>query len=225
MEEVYFLNTDAYSGEKVLADRLLDFSRSPIDLFEQGDNWVSLNLTAGRSIACVDRNGDGQYGIYVSNYGGPSRFEVRGRRLRTSLSSLVSTGTTGGRAVVSGHILSSRNDIFAANERGPNFLYQNVDGGFIDKAVEYGVDDTLQNGRGTALADIMYSGRLGIIIGNWNGYHRAYVPMQDSFLDFATDEFREPSLVRTVISADFDNDGYDEIFFNNIGQPNHVSRA
>ena len=27
MEEVYFLNTDAYSGEKVLADRLLDFNR------------------------------------------------------------------------------------------------------------------------------------------------------------------------------------------------------
>ena len=74
MEEVYFLNTDAYSGEKVLADRLLDFNRSPIDLFEQGDNWASLNLTAGRSVACVDRKGDGQYGVYVSNYGGPSRF-------------------------------------------------------------------------------------------------------------------------------------------------------
>ena len=73
MEEVYFLNTDAYSGEKVLADRLLDFHRNPIDLFEQGDNWASLNLTAGRSVACVDRKGDGQYGIYVSNYGnGPS---------------------------------------------------------------------------------------------------------------------------------------------------------
>ena len=33
-----------------------------------------------------------------------------------------------------------------------------------------------------------------------------------------------PSLVRTVISADFDNDGYDEIFFNNIGQPNRMFR-
>ena len=226
MEEVYFLNTDAYSGEKVLADRLLDFNRSPIDLFEQGDNWVSLNLTAGRSVACVDRKGDGQYGIYVSNYGGPSRFyEVEGTQIEDISIQLGIDRTTGGRAVVSGHILGSRNDILAANERGPNFLYQNVDGGFLDKAVEYGVDDTLQNGRGTALADIMYSGRLGIIIGNWNGYHRAYVPMQDSFLDFATDEFREPSLVRTVISADFDNDGYDEIFFNNIGQPNRMFRV
>ncbi|MCH2555603.1 MAG: CRTAC1 family protein, partial [SAR116 cluster bacterium] len=54
-EEVYFLNTDSYSGEKLLADRLLDFDSGVTDLFAQGDNWVSLNLTAGRSVACVDR--------------------------------------------------------------------------------------------------------------------------------------------------------------------------
>ena len=31
--------------------------------------------------------------------------------------------------------------------------------------------------------------------------------------------------IRTVISADFDNDGYDEIFFNNIGQPNKLFKV
>ena len=225
-EEVYFLNTDSYSGEKLLADRLLDFGSDPVDLFDQADNWVSLNLTAGRSVACVDREGDGTYGIYVSNYGGPSRFyEVAGEEIEDISTKLGIDRTTGGRAVVSGHILGRRNDIFAANEQGPSFLYQNFDGRFVDRAVEFGVDDARQNGRGTALADILYDGRLGIIIGNWNGYHRAYVPAQNSFLDYATDAFREPSLVRTVISADFDNDGFDEIFFNNIGQPNRMFRV
>ena len=225
-EEVYFLNTDSYSGEKLLADRLLDFDSGVTDLFEQGDNWVSLNLTAGRSVACVDREGDGTYGIYVSNYGGPSRFyEVNGGEIEDISTKLGIDRTTGGRAVVSGHILGSRNDMFAANEQGPSFLYQNFDGRFVDRAVEYGVDDARQNGRGTALADILYDGRLGIIIGNWNGYHRAYVPARHSFLDYATEAFREPSLVRTVISADFDNDGFDEIFFNNIGQPNRMFRV
>ena len=225
-EEVYFLNTDSYSGEKLLADRLLDFDSGVTDLFEQGDNWVSLNLTAGRSVACVDREGDGTYGIYVSNYGGPSRFyEVSGGEIEDISTKLGIDRTTGGRAVVSGHILGSRNDMFAANEQGPSFLYQNFDGRFVDRAVEYGVDDARQNGRGTALADILYDGRLGIIIGNWNGYHRAYVPARHSFLDYATEAFREPSLVRTVISADFDNDGFDEIFFNNIGQPNRMFRV
>jgi hypothetical protein len=31
-----------------------------------------------------------------------------------------------------------------------------------------------------------------------------------------------PSPIRTVISADFDNDGYEELFFNNMGEPNRL---
>ena len=31
-----------------------------------------------------------------------------------------------------------------------------------------------------------------------------------------------PSRIRTVIAADFDNDGYEEIFFNNIGEQNRL---
>ena len=45
-----------------------------VDLFEKDINKKNLNLTAGRSVVCVDRNGDGKYGIYVANYGGPTRF-------------------------------------------------------------------------------------------------------------------------------------------------------
>ena len=79
-----------------------------------------MNLTAGRSVACVDRKGDGQYGVYVSNYGGPSRFyEVEGTQIEDISIQLGIDRTTGGRAVVSGHILGSRNDILAANERAP----------------------------------------------------------------------------------------------------------
>ena len=44
---------------------------------------------------------------------------------------------TGGRAVVSGHILTDRADIFAANERGANFLLKNNNGKFEDVAFEY----------------------------------------------------------------------------------------
>ena len=36
------------------------------------------------------------------------------------------------------------------------------------------------------------------------------------------DSFNTPSKIRTVISADFDNDGFDEIFMNNIGEPNKL---
>ena len=74
-EEIYFLNTDTYSGEKKYSDRLIDLKDNKFfDIFEQKKNQIDLNFTAGRSVVCVDRKGNGKYGIYVANYGGPTRF-------------------------------------------------------------------------------------------------------------------------------------------------------
>ena len=223
-EEIYFLNTDTYSGEKKYSDRLIDSSSDGfIDLFEKDINKKNLNLTAGRSVVCVDRNGDGKYGIYVANYGGPTRFyEQSSRQILDLAEQLKIDKITGGRAVVAGNILSGKTDIFAANERGKNFLYYNSDGFFQDIAKDYKVDDQFENGRGTTLSDILYRGRLDIITSNWNGYHRAFVLEDNKFKDIATPTYNIPTRIRTVISADFDNDGYDEIFMNNIGEPNKL---
>ena len=223
-EEIYFLNTDTYSGEKKYSDRLIDKnSDSFVDLFEKDINKKNLNLTAGRSVVCVDRNGDGKYGIYVANYGGPTRFyELRSGQILDLAEQLKINKITGGRAVVAGNILSGKMDIFAANERGKNFLYYNSDGYFQDIAEDYKVDDQYENGRGTTLTDIFYRGRLDIVTSNWNGYHRAFVLEDNKFRDIATPTYNIPTRIRTVISADFDNDGYDEIFMNNIGEPNKL---
>ena len=223
-EEIYFLNTDTYSGQKMYSDRLLKLVDKNIeDLFEKDINQDELNLTAGRSVVCVDREGKGNYGIYVANYGGPTRFyEYIEDRVVDLAESLKLDEITGGRAVVAGHIISDQMDIFAANERGPNFLYFNKEGKFLDVAGQMNVRDIYQNGRGTALSDILYRGRLDILNGNWGGYHRAYVYDEYKFKDIAVPSFDEPSRIRTVISADFDNDGYDEVFLNNIGEPNKL---
>ncbi len=224
-EEIYFLNTDTYSGEKKYSDRLLDNNNKIFDYFELEKNLENLNLTAGRSVVCVDRNGSGKYGIYVANYGGPTRFyEIKENEVEDLAPMLGIDQITGGRALISGHIVSDSMDIFAANERGPNFLYKNINGNFSDVAIEKNVQDTFQNGRGTALTDFLYRGELDIITSNWEGYHRIFVKQKESFLDMSSLDFRSPSRIRTVISADFDNDGYDEIFLNNIGQPNKLFR-
>ncbi len=223
-EEIYFLNTDTYSGTKKYSDRLIDLEKDKyIDLFEIKENQRDLNLTAGRSVVCVDRNGDGNYGVYVANYGGPTRFyEYTDNIIVDKSVKLNLAKITGGRAVVAGHIISDKIDVFAANERGANFLYKNNEGKFLDVANEYRVQDILQNGRGTALTDIYYRGRLDILNGNWGGFHRAYVLKDNIFEDIAKPPFDEPSRIRTVISADLDNDGYDEVFMNNIGEPNKL---
>ena len=223
-EEIYFLNTDTYSGTKKYSDRLIDLEKDKyIDLFEIEKNQRDLNLTAGRSVVCVDRKGDGNYGVYVANYGGPTRFyEYADDTIVDKSVQLNLAKITGGRAVVAGHIISDKIDVFAANERGANFLYKNDNGKFLDVANEYRIEDFLQNGRGTALSDIYYRGRLDILNGNWGGFHRAYVLKENKFEDIAKPPFDEPSRIRTVISADLDNDGYDEVFMNNIGEPNKL---
>ena len=223
IEETYFLNTDTYSGEKKYSDRLLSFNKDITDLFELPKNQKNLNLTAGRSVVCVDRKGDGKYGFYVANYGGPTRFyELNNDLIRDIAPDLKIDKITGGRAVVAGHILGNKMDIFAANERGPNFLYFNDKDQFYNVSTEYNTDDVLQNGRGTTLSDFLYRGSLDIINGNWEGFHRIFVNNETTFNDMASKEFRIPSRIRTIISADFDNDGYDEIFMNNIGEPNKL---
>jgi hypothetical protein len=225
-EEIYFLNTDTYSGTKKYSDRLIDLEGNKfLDMFEIEKNKEDLNLTAGRSVVCVDRKGNGEYGLYISNYGGPTRFyEIDDKKIKDKSVSLNLDKVTGGRAVVSGHILTDRSDIFAANERGANFLLKNNNGVFEDVAFDYRVDDVIQNGRGTALSDILYRGRLDIISGNWQGYHRAYALKDNQFEDIGNSKFDKPSRIRTIISADFDNDGYDEVFMNNIAEPNKLFR-
>ena len=161
----------------------------------------------------------------MANYGGPTRFyEIKNKKIIDQAENLNLNKVTGGRAVVSGHILTDRADIFAANERGANFLLKNIDGKFKDVAFDYRVDDEIQNGRGTALSDIFYRGRLDILSGNWLGYHRAYVLENNEFKDIGNTKFDKPSRIRTVISADFDNDGFDEVFMNNIAEPNKMFR-
>ena len=223
-EELYFLNTDTYSGRKKYSDRLLKYSNGRItDIFEDNIDPNDLNLTAGRSVVCVDRLGQGKYATYVANYGGPTRFyEFAGNKIRDIAPLLGIDRITGGRAVIAGHILTKNMDIFAANERDSNFLYLNDNGKFKNVAKKYNIEDRFENGRGTTLSDVLYRGRLDIITGNWESNHRIFALDGDKFEDISQEPFNIRSRVRTIISADFDNDGYDEIFVNNIGQPNRL---
>jgi len=111
-----------------------------------------------------------------------------------------------------------------------NFLFaSDGSGSFTDVAGDAGLLDASQTGRGTALLDSNGDGLLDIVYGNWNGPHRLFLQEKDSnncssFVDKAPAAMVEPSPIRTVIVADFDNDGYEEIFWNNIPGANRLFR-
>jgi hypothetical protein len=226
-EEIYVLNTDSFRGRKQFGDRLFDWREGNwVDLFALPQNQDSLNLTAGRSVAWVDRNGDGRYGCLVANYGGPIRlYELNGDDMIADVALEAGLAfVTGGRGIVALPLVSDRMDIFMANENSPNFLFRNQgDGTFVDVAGIAGISDPLQHGRGVAVLDADGDGRMDLVYGNWEGQHRLYAQHSPGkFRDIAPRALFMPSRIRTVIAADFDNDGYEEIFFNNIGQPNRL---
>jgi hypothetical protein len=184
---------------------------------------------AGRSVAAIDRYGKGRYGFVVANYGGPLRLyecvDPKRDRLIDAAEEAGIDYVTGGRALICLPLLSEkRMDIFAANENGPNFLFVNQGrGAFEEMAEELGVADPVENGRGVAALDADGNGRFDLVVGNWQGEHRMFLQSYLSgFMNDAPAEMARPCAVRTVIAADFDNDGYEEIFFNNIGEPNRL---
>jgi hypothetical protein len=247
-EELYVLNTDQYSGDTTTSDGLFDMNDdgSFVDLFTEARNLASGNFVAGRSAACVDRKGQGQYGVMVANYGAEMKlFEVNSNDVLFDAAPEANMDlSAGGRALVTGPIISDRVDVFANNEidysntggrrrlgHRDNFMFVHngdAEGTYTNRAHAVGLDDETQTGRGTALLDSNGDGLIDIVYGNWNSAHRLFIQSRNgdsvTFTDQATSEMSASSPIRTVIVADFDNDGYEEIFWNNIPGENRLFR-
>ena len=90
------------------------------------------------------------------------------------------------------------------------------------------LEDKMEDGRGIALFDADNDGLIDILIGNWNGHHRLFVQKESitgeiKFADiFRNQHISEPLAVRTLLVADFDNDGFEEVFFNAMEAPNRM---
>ena len=125
-EELYFLNVDRFGGLGDVSDRLFRRTETGwVDVFESDENLATVNRFSGRSVMCFDRDGDGRYGIFVANYGGPMKlFEVDDSwRLSDQAPALGMALTTGGRSLVNLPGATGQMQLFAGNENGPNFFF------------------------------------------------------------------------------------------------------
>ena len=162
----------------------------------------------------------------MANYGGPLRlYELDDDgHLYDSAPDAGLALVTGGRSAVSLPLVTDHMDIFAGNEGGANFLFCNRgDGTFEEMAKELGLNDPRKMRAGwrcwmpTRTGCSIWcaaTGKARIACSFISRTGASRMPRRRKWL--------LPSRVRTVIAADFDNDGYEEIFFNNIGQPNRL---
>lgn len=226
-EELYILNTDTPSGPKGVSDRLYAcFGRRWIDLMALPESMGAANRWSGRSVAVIDRAGDGRYGFLVANLGGPLRlYELDERgRLADFAEEAGLDAILDARSLLAAPLIGELPDVFVGCEKGPNILFRNMgDGGFEEMGDEWGLTDPLNSARGVSTIDADGDGLLDLVLGNWQGPHRLYQQRPGGgFRDIAPPEMALSSSVRTVIVADFDNDGFEEIFFNNLGEPNRL---
>ena len=235
-EELYVHNTNAYAGytdnTDLLLDRIEHDGRSVwCDAFGLDVNAERGNFHAGRSVAAVDRLGTGRYGMVVASYDAPMRcYELGDDGEITDMAEAVGLDSTcGGRSLVTAPLVSDAMDVFVGVERGPNRLFRNDDGHFTDCAAELGIDAPDSDARGTALVDVGDRG-FALALGSWEDENRLFVPTDPAqaenepraFVDRAPPEFAEPTQVRTVVAADFDNDGRQELFVNVLGSENRL---
>lgn len=225
-EEIYVLNSDTFAGPKRFADRLFACrSGRWLDLFELPINAGVRNATAGRSVAVLDRLGLGKYGFLVASYGGALRlFEEENRQLFDVAAETGLMRSAQGRGLMPLPLFADGMDLFVTNESGPNFVFRHhEDGSYREVAAEVGLDDPSEHGRGVAALDHPGCDRFALVTGNWEGLHRLFIPGGNGrYKNVASPALAMPSPIRTVIAADFDNDGFQEIFFNNLGEPNRL---
>lgn len=221
-EEIYVLNASALVG-----DRLFDFQDGQwVDLRSLGQNQNAPNTAAGHSVICLDRFGNGNYGFLVVGDGIPIRLYELDRlgRLTDVAAKANLNVVVRGRSAVAVPIFSNRMDVFVAVEDGANLLFRNRgDGTFEELADTAGLSDLDENGRGIAVLDADGDGKFDLAYGNWEGQHRLFLQgMTGHFRNVAPSDLARSSRIRTAIAADFDNDGCEELFFNNVGEPNRL---
>lgn len=183
-------------------------------------------------IATYSRGGVGNFALVEMDENHPSNDVSTGIIVLKNVASVAKIDkATGGRGLVVGPILGNngRSDIFFGNEGNPwmgnpgdNFLFKNLgNGSFEDIAEQAEIQDKYNNARGISLADFNRDGLLDIAYGNWEGEHRLFMQYKAvgearKFRNIANRQYAVSTKIRTVIAADFDNNGDTDIFMNNI---------
>lgn len=221
-EELYVVS------ESGSADRLFDRDVNGhwSDLLSRPENRAVQSLAATHP-AAIDRRGAGRYAFAVASAGQPLRLlELGPHGALVDLAPSLELNAAGVHSVLAAPLLSDHTDLFCSVEHGPNLLFRNRgNGAFEECGTRLNLADAAEHSNCAVAVDAGGDGRLVLGLCNQEGPHRLFQRQgEGAWRDRATPAFALPSAAETLLAADFDNDGHDEILFNNRGQPNRLFR-
>lgn len=226
-EEVYVHNcardADGGGDPDLLLNRLESERYRWTDVFALDVNADRLDVRAGRSVTALDRLGTGRYGVAVSGYAAPLAFyELGDDGEITDMATTVGLEVDGGcRSLLAVPPCAGDGGLFAGVERESNHLFRNQSGHYDRADSSPELADSTGDTRGAALVD--EDGTFALAVGNEDAPSRLLRRgSDDRFVDVAPSSLRAPGRVRTVVAADFDNDGREELFYNVLGDRNRL---
>lgn len=206
-------------------------SQSKIMKYVNG-NWEDIvsktgldpkSIEHGYSATCIDRKGDGLYGLAVAHDDGHIAYlEMTDGKIRNIADSIGLKYSSKGRSILGIPGPLGYTNIFLGNESGPNFYFVNTgDGVFIESGKEAGLDDPDMNARGVSIVDVNEDDIPDMVYGNHVGPTRLMQQTREGkFVDVSTDEMKQSYAVNAAVVGDFNLDGYEDIYLNNFSGAN-----
>jgi hypothetical protein len=230
-EELYLQNSGDPTQPVQLQDRLMDHEYTTglwYDLFAQPRHTALRNAAPARGVVALDRRGQGRYGVLVGNVGRPLRlYELNPTGGFVDIAPALGLAESFQvRGMWAGPLFSERTDLVITADAGRNRALRNTGlGTFLELATELNLDDSTEHSRGVVVFDANDDGKLDVAWASGSGPHRLMFRQPDgSFLDRASPAWGMPCAVGSLVVADFDNDGYEEVFFNCTDTDNRLFR-
>jgi hypothetical protein len=242
-EEIYVVNSIGGAGQTA-NDRLFQWNPSVnqwIDLL-QSKNRELAAAAPGRSLAVIDRRGNGRYGFLTTKYNGPlglmEMSDSNNGVINVADSVGLHTPAATARSVLAVPLgLSPRPHVFVGVENGANMMFRTTEGSrFSDVTAVSATADSTHSARGIAVVQCYQCpssansllAPQALIVGNSDGSSKLYIPSSPllvptqplAMVNNASAFLAAVINIRNIVVADFDNDGLDEIFINSMGSPN-----
>ena len=223
-DEILLLNRPK-DGSDLSRPRILKYSQDRWGDILDPKSLVVEDIKMGYAATCIDRKGDRKYGLAVTNENGKIAYlEVVDAQLKNIASEIGLGLSSRGRSVMGVPNMFGRVNIFVGNEDGANFFFINKgDGTFINKADESNLSDEKFDARGISLIDSNHDEIPDLVYGNHYGPLRLMEQTrEEKFVNVATEEMGQSYAVNAPVSGDFNLDGYEDIYLNNIRGDNKV---